>query len=136
MDPVVTIGLLLGYAVALHVRFEFAGYYGSPEQLVFIPLLLLGPLPFVPLLVAAAAILSLVPDILRNTWHREQALGALADSWLSIGGVLVLGFLYPGDLDLGYVGIYALAIVAHFASDLDLDRDPQPAAGQAPRCAR
>ena len=118
VDPVVTIGLLLGYAVALHVRFEFAGYYGSPEQLVFIPLLLLGPLPLVPLLVAAAAILSLVPDIVRNTWHREQALGALADSWLSIGGVLVLGFLYPGDLDLAYVGIYALAIVAHFASDL------------------
>ena len=117
-DPAVTLGLLLGYAIALHVRFEFAGYYGSPEQLVFIPLLLLGPLPFVPLLVAAAAILSLVPDILRNSWHREQWLGAFADSWLSIGGVLVLGFLHPGDLDLAYIGVYALAIGAHFASDL------------------
>src|SRR5687768_5816684 len=96
VDPAVTLGLLLGYAIALHVRFEFAGYYGSPEQLVFIPLLLLGPLPFVPLLVAAAGILSLVPDILRNSWHREQWLGAFADSWLAIVGVLVLGFLHPG----------------------------------------
>jgi HD-GYP domain-containing protein (c-di-GMP phosphodiesterase class II) len=118
VDPAVTLGLLLGYAIALHVRFEFAGYYGSPEQLVFIPLLLLGPLPLVPLLVAAAAILSLVPDILRNSWHREQSLGAFADSWLSIGGVLVLALLYPGDLDLAYIGVYVLAIAAHFASDL------------------
>jgi HD-GYP domain-containing protein (c-di-GMP phosphodiesterase class II) len=118
VDPVVTLGLLVGYAIALHVRFEFAGYYGSPEQLVFVPLLLLGPLPFVPLLVAAAAMLSLVPDVLRANWHREQWLGAFADSWLSIGGVLVLGFLHPGDLDLAYIGVYVLAIGAHFASDL------------------
>jgi HD-GYP domain-containing protein (c-di-GMP phosphodiesterase class II) len=118
VDPALTLGLLAGYAVALHVRFEFAGYYGSPEQLVFIPLLLLGPLPYVPLLVAAAALLSLLPDVLRNTWHREQWLGAFADSWLSIGGVLVLAALYPGDLDLAYLGVYVLAILAHFATDL------------------
>jgi HD-GYP domain-containing protein (c-di-GMP phosphodiesterase class II) len=118
VDPAVTVGLLLGYALALHVRFEFAGYYGSPEQLVFIPLLLLGPLPLVPLLVATASVLALLPDILRNNWHREQWLGGFADSWLAIGGVLVLGVLYPGDLDLGHIDIYVLAIAAHFATDL------------------
>ena len=118
VDPAVTLGLLLGYAIALHVRFEFAGYYGSPEQLVFVPLLLLGPLPYVPLLVAAAGILSLVPDIVRSSWHREQWLASFADSWLAIGGVLVLGVLYPGELDLAHVGVFVLAIAAHFASDL------------------
>jgi HD-GYP domain-containing protein (c-di-GMP phosphodiesterase class II) len=118
VDPVVTVGLLLTYAVALHVRFEFAGYYGSPEQLVFIPLLLLGPLPLVPLLVAAAGVLAMVPDIARNNWHREQLLAGFADSWLSIGGVLVLGVLYPGDLSLAHLDIYLLAIAAHFATDL------------------
>jgi HD-GYP domain-containing protein (c-di-GMP phosphodiesterase class II) len=118
VDPAVTIGLLVAYAIALHVRFEFAGYYGSPEQLVFIPLLLLGPLPLVPLVVAAAGVLALVPDILRNNWHREQWLAGFADSWLSIGGVVVLGALYPGDLDLAYIDVYVLAIVAHFATDV------------------
>ena len=118
VDPAVTIGLLLGYAIALHVRFEFAGYYGSPEQLVFIPLLLLGPLPLVPLLVAAAGVLALIPDITRNSWHREQWVAGFADSWLAIGGVLVLSFLHPGDLDLAYFGVYVLAIAAHFATDL------------------
>src|ERR671914_289067 len=72
VDAGVTVGLLLAYAIALHVRFEFAGYYGTPEQLVFIPMLLLGPLPLVPLLAAAAAVLSMVPDVLRGNWHREQ----------------------------------------------------------------
>jgi HD-GYP domain-containing protein (c-di-GMP phosphodiesterase class II) len=117
-DPAVTVALLVGYAVAQHVRFEFAGYYGSAELLVFIPLLILGPLPLVPFLVAAAGILALLPDVLRNSWHREQWLAGFADSWFSIGGVVVLGLLYPGDLELSHLGVYVLALVAHFGTDL------------------
>jgi HD-GYP domain-containing protein (c-di-GMP phosphodiesterase class II) len=118
VDPAVTVALVVGYAIAQHVRFEFAGYYGSAELLVFIPLLLLGPLPLVPLVVAAAGVLALVPDVLRNNWHREQWLAGFADSWFSIGSVVVLGLLHPGDLDLRYLGVYALAIVCHFGMDL------------------
>ena len=67
--PVVVFGLLCGYALILQVRFEFGGYYASPEQLAFIPLLLIAPLPYVPLLFAAAGVLAAVPDITRNSWH-------------------------------------------------------------------
>jgi hypothetical protein len=55
VEPVVALGLLLGYALILQVRFEFGGYYASPEQLAFIPLLLIAPLPYVPRTSSATA---------------------------------------------------------------------------------
>ncbi|HYP47799.1 MAG TPA: HD-GYP domain-containing protein, partial [Thermoleophilaceae bacterium] len=118
VNLLVTAGLLIAYAVVLHVRFEFGGYYGSPEQLIFVPLLLLGPLPYLPLLVGVAGVLSMLPDVARSTWHRERWLGAFADSWLSVGGVIVLGVLYPGELSLSHFPIYLLALAAHFGTDL------------------
>jgi HD-GYP domain-containing protein (c-di-GMP phosphodiesterase class II) len=42
----------------------------------------------------------------------------LADSWFSIGSVLVLAALAPGPLALEFVEIYVLAFAAHFAMDL------------------
>jgi HD-GYP domain-containing protein (c-di-GMP phosphodiesterase class II) len=115
----VTGGLLVGYAVLLHVRFEFGGYYASPEQLAYVPLLLLGPLPWVPLLIAIAGAASMLPDIVRDHWHRDRWLGAFADSsWPYMGGVVVLLLFAPGPIEAGLIWIYLLALVAHFASDL------------------
>ncbi len=65
-------GCFLDTPLMLQVRFEFGGYYASPEQLAFVPLLLIAPLPYVPLLFAAAGVLAAVPDIARNSWHRER----------------------------------------------------------------
>jgi hypothetical protein len=97
VEPVVALGLLLGYALILQVRFEFGGYYASPEQLAFIPLLLIAPLPYVPLLFAGAGVLAAVPDIVRNSWHRHRWLDTFSDSWAALGGVIVLAALAPGD---------------------------------------
>ena len=118
VDPLLTIGLLVGYALILRVRFEFGGYYASPEQLAFVPLVLLGPLPLVPLIVAAAGVLSHVPDIARNSWHRQRWLDGFSDSWANLGGVLVLVWLAPGVLETGTAAIYVLAFCAHLATDL------------------
>src|SRR5215213_7212002 len=106
VGPAVVLGLLLGYALILQVRFEFSGYYASPEQLAFIPLLLIAPLPYVPLLFAAAGVLAAVPDIARNSWHRERWLDTFSDSWAALGGVVVLAAFAPGDLDGSHLAIY------------------------------
>ena len=116
--PVVVFGLLFGYALILQVRFEFGGYYASPEQLAFVPLLLIAPLPYVPLLFAAAGVLASVPDIARNSWHRHRWLDTFSDSWAALGGVIVLAALAPGDLDSAYFAIYAAALAAHFLTDV------------------
>src|SRR5689334_8270248 len=52
-DSLLIGGLIVGYAFASRVRFEVAGNYIVPEQLVFFPMLLLAPLPAVPFMVAA-----------------------------------------------------------------------------------
>ena len=116
--PAVVLGLLLGYALILQVRFEFGGYYASPEQLAFIPLLLIAPLPYVPLLFAAAGVLAAVPDIARNSWHRHRWLDTFSDSWAALGGVIVLAALAPGDLDSAYFAVYVAAFAAHFLTDV------------------
>src|SRR5215211_4409695 len=111
--PTVVLGLLLGYALVLQVRFEFGGYYASPEQLAFVPLLLIAPLPYVPLLFAAAGVLAAMPDILRSSWHRHRWLDTSSDSWAALGGVVVLAAFAPGDLDGSHLAIYVAAFAAH-----------------------
>ena len=79
-------GSCAGTPLVLQVRFEFGGGYASPEQLAFIPLLLIAPLPYVPLLIAAAGVLAAVPDIIRGSWHSHRWLNTFSDSWAALGG--------------------------------------------------
>ena len=117
-DPVLIAGIVVGYAIVSRVRFEFGNWYVAPELLLFVPLLLLAPLPYVPLLVAVAAVLSIIPDFVAGRWHRQRALGSLSDSWFSIGPVLVLALLAPGDVSLAHIEVYALAFLAEVGFDL------------------
>jgi hypothetical protein len=117
-DPVLAVVLLLGYAVASRVRFEFGGWYVSSEQLVFVPALLLLPLSWFPLLVAFGAVLSMVPEVATGRWHRDRLLGCFADSWACLGPVLVLTWLAPGPVDLDKAPVYLLALAAQVAFDL------------------
>src|SRR5437667_12705863 len=52
MDPAALVVLVGLAAVARRVRFEIGNGEACPDQLVFIPLLFLAPLPLVPLLTA------------------------------------------------------------------------------------
>jgi HD-GYP domain-containing protein (c-di-GMP phosphodiesterase class II) len=116
-DPMLVIALVLGYAAVSRVRFEFGDTYAVPEQLLFIPMLALVPLPLVPLLVAAGAVLGLGPDILRGTWHWDRAITTVGDCWFTVGPVLVLAALAPGSPTLGVAYYYALAYVAQVGTD-------------------
>jgi HD-GYP domain-containing protein (c-di-GMP phosphodiesterase class II) len=116
-DPVLIAGLVLGYAAASRVRFEFGSYYVVPEQLVYVPMLLLVPLPLVPVLVAGAAALAHIPDVARGPWARDRWLGPLADSWPLLTPVLVLAAFAPGPIQLASAGIYLLALFAQMGTD-------------------
>lgn len=117
VSPLLVAGLLVGHAIVSRVRFEFGGGYVVPEQLVIVPMLLLGPLPYVPLLIAAAGALALVPDFAKGSWSRDRWLNPMADCWPYLVPVLVLAALAPGPPELGSVEVYALALVAQLATD-------------------
>jgi HD-GYP domain-containing protein (c-di-GMP phosphodiesterase class II) len=116
-DPVLAVGLVVSFAVVCRVRFEFGYGYVSPEQLLFVPILLLLPLPLVPLFAVAGWLLSTTPEYLRGEWHIQRTVTCIADCWFSIGPVLVLAAFAPGDPNLHHVWIYLLALAAQQASD-------------------
>ena len=110
-DPL-TLALLVLLAVAARrVMFEIGNNEACPDQLVFIPMLILAPLPLVPLLVAAAFVLARLPELVRGGVHPDRWLYPLGDAWHSIGAVAVLAALHPGPLDGRYAWVYALALL-------------------------
>jgi HD-GYP domain-containing protein (c-di-GMP phosphodiesterase class II) len=117
-DPLLMAAVVFGYAAVSRVRFEFGDTYAVPEQLVFVPMLALVPLPLVPLLVAAGAVLGLAPDLLRGTWHWDRAITTVGDCWFCLGPVVVLAVFAPGAPTLAVAPFYALAYLAQVATDL------------------
>ena len=111
------VGLLVGYAIVSRVRFEFGGYYVVPEQLVLVPMLLLAPLPYVPILVAAGGVLGLVPELVRGSWGRDRWISPAADSWPVFAPVLVISALAPGLPSLEASEVYILALSSQLAAD-------------------
>ncbi|MGH2780796.1 MAG: HD-GYP domain-containing protein [Thermoleophilaceae bacterium] len=116
-QPLLLLGMVLGYALISRVRFEFGNCFVVPEALAFVPLLLLAPLPYVPLLVALAAVLSVVPAVFDGSLHKERVATQLSDCWFSIGPVLVLAAFAPGQAALEDAGIYLAALIAQVAFD-------------------
>ena len=118
LQPLLLVGLVAGYALISRVRFEVGNWFIVPEPLVFVPLVLLAPLPLVPLLVALASVLSVLPELVNGRWHRERAITCLSDCWFCIGPVLILAWLAPGYPTLDLFGAYVAALAAQFAFDL------------------
>jgi HD-GYP domain-containing protein (c-di-GMP phosphodiesterase class II) len=110
-------GLAVGLAAVSRVRFEFGTGYVVPEQLVIVPMLLLAPLPLVPLMLAVAGPLSLIPEFQRGRWSKDRWLSPIADCWSYVAPVLILAALAPGAPDLGHVPVYLLALGAQLATD-------------------
>jgi HD-GYP domain-containing protein (c-di-GMP phosphodiesterase class II) len=111
------LGLVIAHAAVSRVRFEFGNGFVVPEQLVIVPMLLLGPLPYVPLLVAAAGALSHLPDVVRGHWAKDRWLNPVAESWPVLVPVVILGAFAPGPPSLESTPVYAAALAAQIATD-------------------
>src|SRR3954465_7761059 len=84
-DPIAALPLVATFALVARVRFQVGPGLVRPTQLVFVPMLFLLPPPAVPLLTAAAALLSELPEVVGRRAHAERGLVAVADSWYSVG---------------------------------------------------
>jgi HD-GYP domain-containing protein (c-di-GMP phosphodiesterase class II) len=100
------------------VRFEFGGGYVVPEQLVVVPLMLLGPLNLVPILIAVSGMLAVIPDFARGSWARDRWLSPLADSCGFVTPVLILAALAPHEPSLSDTPVYLLAFAGQLVTDL------------------
>ena len=77
-------------AVVARVEFSLGAVYAVPTQIVFVPMLLLLPTPLVPLMVAAAFVLSSVAHSLRGDVPLSRSALALGDAWFSLVPAAIL----------------------------------------------
>ncbi len=117
-DSLLVAGLIVGYALVSQVRFEFGDSYVVPEQLLYIPLLALAPLNLIPVIVAGASALAVLPDLLRGSWHWDRCITSVGDCWSLIPPVLVLAAFAPGTPTITDAGVYGLALAAQLGGDL------------------
>jgi HD-GYP domain-containing protein (c-di-GMP phosphodiesterase class II) len=115
---VATIGLLLTYAVAARVEFEIGAGAALPTQIVLVPMLLLLPLRFVPLLVCAGLVIgkTMIPG--RGRAPLDRTLTVPVNSWHVIGPVAVLLAAHAYRPRLGDWPVYLAALAAQFGVEL------------------
>jgi HD-GYP domain-containing protein (c-di-GMP phosphodiesterase class II) len=116
-STVTIIALLLAYAAASQARFEVGTGLFLPTGLVFVPMLFLLPLGWVPAAIGAGLLLGSSTDLLRRGLPLERILIVPLNSWYSIGPVLVLAIAGERDPSLSDWPIYVAALAAQCAVD-------------------
>ena len=114
----VVVALILAFAALTNVDFEIGAGMAIPTQLVFVPMLFLLPLGWVPLAVAAGYLVSLCVDVVRGVRHRERVLPLLGSCWYVIPPVAVLLVWGDGAPRWDHWPVYIAALGAQFGADL------------------
>jgi putative nucleotidyltransferase with HDIG domain len=109
--------LVAAYAVLASTDFRTGTGVVVPTQIVFVPMLLLLPTPVVPLLVAAAVVLSSSAQAIRGRVAPARVPFGVADAWFAVGPAAVLVALGAQTPDWGDAPAYAAALAAQFACD-------------------
>jgi putative nucleotidyltransferase with HDIG domain len=108
----VAIAFVAAYALAGRIEFTSGAGYAIPTQLVFVPMLLLLPTPYVPLLVLAANLAASAADAVRGDVAPSRLLLSPADAAFALGPAIVL-VLGGGQLPAWeHLPLYALALAA------------------------
>ena len=108
---------VVAYLAAQHVRYPVGSAWTAPTQLVFVPMLFVLPTPLVPLIVAACSLADQVPNAIRGQLSATRALARIADSFYSIGPVLVLMLFDAQVFAWANLPIYLLAFIAQVGCD-------------------
>jgi HD-GYP domain-containing protein (c-di-GMP phosphodiesterase class II) len=111
------VALILAYAAASHARFEVGTGLFLPTVLIFVPMLFLLPLGFVPLAICASLLLGAATDLLRRGLPLDRILIAPLNSWYSMGPVAVLALAGERGPTLHDWPLYMAALSAQFGAD-------------------
>ncbi len=118
LDPLLALLLVLAYAAVARVEFAAGAGIVVPTQLVFVPMLLLLPTPLVPLLLAAAYVLSDAAAALRDRMDAGRAVIAPANAWFSVWPALVLVLAGAQLPEWSAAPWFAVALAAQLGGEL------------------
>lgn len=80
----------VAYLAAGRVRFAVGSAWTAPTQLVFVPMLFVLPMPWVPLVVAMCTVADLLPEAARGQVAIFRVATRVGDGFYTLGPVLVL----------------------------------------------
>jgi HD-GYP domain-containing protein (c-di-GMP phosphodiesterase class II) len=109
---------VVAYAFASRATFDVGASRTDCTQLVLIPMLLLLPPTYVPLLVAAGYLLGELPDYVLRRRHPDRVLVSLGNAWYAVGPALVLGLAGSPQPGLEHWPVYLAALGAQFVFDI------------------
>ncbi len=107
---------VVSIAAVGHVRFDIGAGFTVPTQAVFVPMLFVLPVAWVPLLVALGLALGRVPALVRRDMPVSRILTVPGNSWFAWGPALVLLLAHDSNPE-GRWGILLLALAAQLACD-------------------
>jgi len=111
------LALIAAYAAASQARFEVGTGLFLPTGLIFVPMLFLLPLGWVPAAICAGLLLGSSTDLLRRGLPLERILIVPLNCWYAIGPVLVLAVAGESAPSLSHWPIYVAALAAQCATD-------------------
>ena len=119
LSPWLALAFVATLAVAADIEFTVGNATAVPTQLVFVPMLLLLPTPYVPLLAAAAFVVGSGVKLLREPMAApSRALNGIPDAWFSLAPAIVIVAFGAQLPAWGQLPVYALAIGAQLAADV------------------
>jgi HD-GYP domain-containing protein (c-di-GMP phosphodiesterase class II) len=107
----------VAYLVAGRVRFAVGSAWTAPTQLVFVPMLFVLPMPWVPLVIAGLEVADLLPEVARRQAGAFRLATRVGNSFYSLGPVLVLVLAGHQGFSWGAALWLALALGAQMAVD-------------------
>ncbi len=113
----VAVAFVAAIAVAGRIEFTAGAGYAIPTQLVFVPMLLLLPTPYVPLLVAFANVASAAWDVRARQLAPARVLSAPANGAYALAPALVIVAFGAQIPDWDHLPVYVLAFGAQMAVD-------------------
>ncbi len=116
IEPIV-LALVPAFAIAALVEFPIAGGSFTPTQLMLVPLFVVAPAPYVPLLAFAGFLLGVLIAHARREQALDRTVFCAGDAMHSLGPALVITVLASGDAAQSTVLVVLLAFGAQLFAD-------------------
>jgi diguanylate cyclase (GGDEF)-like protein/PAS domain S-box-containing protein len=117
VSPAAVVLLCALLVVMLAVEFDVDEGRTSPVQLVFLPMLVLLPPAYVPVVVAVAHVVRALGPALLGRRPPVAVVLAVGDAWYAIGATLVVGLAAAGDPSWHLAPVFAAALAAQVTVD-------------------
>jgi HD-GYP domain-containing protein (c-di-GMP phosphodiesterase class II) len=114
---VAAILLVAAYAAAFRLDFEIGTGSAALTQLIFVPMLFVLPVGYVPFAVAAGVLLGSLDEHVRGSLSLGRAGMRIVFAWYAVGPALVLGLAGERGPQLSDWPLYLVALLSQFLVD-------------------